>query len=98
LAIEAKLTEPNAMCLSTMTSENRPASRYVLLKGCSEKDGFTWFTNYNSRKGQELAVNPYAALTFWWGDIESSVRIEGKVEKVSPEESDEYFKIRPRGA
>ena len=87
----AKVTEPNAMCLSTITTQNRPASRFVLLKDFSEEAGFTWFTNYNSRKGEELAINPFAALNFWWGDMERSVRIEGKVEMVSKEESDEYF-------
>ena len=97
-AVEARVTEPNAMCLSTIGADNRPKSRYVLLKGFSVEEGFVWFTNYDSRKGQELAQNPYAALTFWWGDLERSVRIEGKVSKVSAEESDEYFQKRPRGA
>ncbi len=90
-AVAAKVTEPNAMCLSTVTSENRPASRFVLLKEFSEEKGFVWFTNYNSRKGQELAQNPYAALNFWWGDMERSVRIEGKVAKIPSEDSDAYF-------
>lgn len=79
------------MCLSTVTKDNRPASRYVLLKEFSEKDGFVWYTNYNSRKGTEILDNPYAALNFWWGDLERSVRIEGKVEKVSEIESNTYF-------
>lgn len=80
-AVNAKVTEPNAMCLSTVTKDNRPASRFVLLKEFTE-EGFVWFTNYNSRKGCELENNPYAALNFWWGDLERSVRIEGKVEKI----------------
>lgn len=78
------------MCLSTVTKDNRPSSRYVLLKGWSEQ-GFVWYTNYNSRKGVELENNPFANLVFWWGDMERSVRIEGKVEKVPAQESDEYF-------
>ena len=90
-AIAAKVTEPNAMCLSTVTKENRPASRFVLLKECSEAEGFVWYTNYDSRKGEELSGNPFAALNFWWGDMERSVRVEGKVSKVPETQSDEYF-------
>jgi pyridoxamine 5'-phosphate oxidase len=87
------------MCLSTVNAQNRPASRYVLLKTFNEADGsFVWFTNYESKKGKDLAQNPNAALVFWWGDMERSVRIEGVVEKVSAEESDTYFAVRPRGA
>lgn len=96
-AIEAKTVEPNAMCLSTCDSDGRPSARYVLLKGLDER-GFTWYTNYESRKGQELASNPHAALTFWWGELERSVRVEGQVERVSEEESDKYFHSRPRGS
>eukprot|EP01037_Dinobryon_pediforme_P033060 gene33060-38327_t len=95
-ACDAKVLEPNAMCLSTCLN-NKPSSRYVLLKGF-DKDGFVWFTNYESRKGDELAQNPNACLTFWWGDLERSVRIEGVVEKVSVEESTAYFHSRPRGS
>lgn len=96
-AIATKVLEPNAMCLSTCDEHNRPSARYVLLKGFDEH-GFVWYTNYQSRKGQQISVNPYAALTFWWGDLERSVRIEGQVEKVSDEESDTYFHSRPRGS
>ena len=78
------------MCLSTVAADNRPSARFVLLKGFSE-NGFLWFSNYDSRKGQELEQNPFAALTFWWGDMERSVRIEGKVHKLSAAESDAYF-------
>ena len=85
------------MCLSTVTSEGRRASRYVLCKK-ADNDGFVWFTNYDSRKGDELAKNPFGAIVFWWGDMERSVRIEGKVEKISAEESDAYFIRRPRDA
>lgn len=95
-AIESKVIEPNAMCLSTC-SNNKPSARYVLLKGYDER-GFVWYTNYQSRKSQDLLENPYAAVTFWWGDLERSVRIEGRVEKVSNEESDRYFQSRPRGS
>ncbi len=84
------------MCLSTVTKENRPASRYVLLKGHGE-DGFVWYTNYNSRKGDELLNNPYAALVLWWGDMERSIRIEGKVERLTDKENDDYFNKRHRG-
>ena len=69
----------------------------VLLKG-QDAGGFVWYTNYESRKGQEIAENPFGALTFWWGPLEKSIRIEGKIEKVAAEESDEYFQVRPRGA
>jgi len=86
------------MCLSTVTKDNRPSSRYVLLKGLDDHNRFQWYTNYESRKANELLNNPYASLTFWWGDMERSIRIEGKVEKVSAQESDEYFAKRPRGA
>jgi len=85
------------MCLSTVGPDNRPSSRYVLLKVCSHQ-GFVWFTNYESHKGHDLEQNPYASLVFWWAELERSVRVEGKVEKVSAEESDNYFNMRPRGA
>jgi pyridoxamine 5'-phosphate oxidase len=88
--------EPNAMCLSTCQN-NKPSARYVLLKGCDES-GFIWYTNYNSRKSEDLLANPNAALTFWWGPLERSVRIEGVVERISEEESDAYFRVRPRGS
>jgi pyridoxamine 5'-phosphate oxidase len=96
-AIHSKTTEPNAMCLSTCVN-NVPSSRYVLLKGFDENKGFMWFTNYQSRKSQELITNPHAAINFWWGELERQVRIEGIVEKCSSEESDHYFRQRPRGS
>ncbi len=95
-ACRLNVLEPNAMCLATCQN-NKPSSRYVLLKGYDES-GFVWYTNYNSRKSSDLSANPNAALTFWWGPLERSVRIEGVVEKVSAEESDAYFKVRPRGS
>lgn len=95
-ARQANILEPNAMCVSTC-SNNRPTSRIVLMKEFNES-GFVWFTNYNSRKGRDLAANPVAAATFWWGELERSVRIEGSVTKVSDAESDAYFTSRPRGS
>jgi pyridoxamine 5'-phosphate oxidase len=92
-AVKANVLEPNAMCLSTVSALGRPSSRYVLLKGY-DKRGFVWYTNYNSRKSSELSGG-FAAVTFWWGDLERQIRIEGKVEKVSSEESDAYFNSRP---
>lgn len=93
-AIAAETPEPTAMCLSTASSDGRPSSRMVLLKGF-DHDGFVFYTNYNSRKGRELAENPYAALTFFWPELERQVRITGLSHKVTSEESDEYFKSRP---
>lgn len=93
-AIHESLHEPNAMVLSTAVN-NRPSSRVVLLKGISE-GGFVFYTNYNSKKGRELIENPVASLNFHWAQQERQVRIEGKVEKVSAQESDEYFDSRPR--
>jgi pyridoxamine-phosphate oxidase len=94
-ASAAGLYEPNAMCLATCTREGRPSSRMVLLKNVSDK-GFSFFTNYGSRKAGELTDNPFASLTFWWGPLNRSVRIEGRVSRVSAAESDEYFASRPR--
>ncbi|GAB5032203.1 pyridoxamine 5-phosphate oxidase [Nannochloropsis oceanica] len=109
-AVAAKVVEPNAMCLSTVSADGKPSGRYVLLKGLDDR-GFVWYTNYQSRKGQELAAaafhvdgvdapaaGPPACLTFWWGDLERSVRIEGTVERVAEAESQAYFNSRPRGS
>lgn len=96
-ALEAQLREPNAMTLATVTADGRPAARVVLLKGFDQR-GFVFYTNYTSRKGQELAQTPFAALVFWWADLERQVRVEGAVEKVVAQESDEYFCSRPRGS
>src|SRR5450830_1730749 len=93
-AVTAQVPEPNAMTVATVASNLRPSTRVVLIKGYDER-GITWFTNYDSRKGQELAGNPYAALQFHWVELERVVRIEGIVEKVSTEESDTYFHSRP---
>ncbi|MDR3370777.1 pyridoxamine 5'-phosphate oxidase [Rhodoferax sp.] len=93
-AIQAEVPEPNAMTLATVGSNLRPSTRVVLIKGFDER-GIVWFTNYESRKGQQLAGNPYAALQFHWVELERVVRVEGIVEKVSAEESDTYFHSRP---
>ena len=96
-ALVAEVIEPNAMNLSTATPDGKPTSRIVLLKGLDEK-GFTFFTNYHSDKGQLLAINPFASLTFFWAELERQVRISGVIEKVSHKESDIYFASRPKGS
>lgn len=93
-ALKAEIPEPNAMTLATVSSELRPSTRVVLIKAYDER-GLVWFTNYDSRKGRELAGNPFAALQFHWVELERVVRIEGRVEKISEEESDQYFHSRP---
>ncbi|RRD66431.1 pyridoxamine 5'-phosphate oxidase [Comamonadaceae bacterium OH2310_COT-174] len=93
-AVQAQLHEPNAMTLATVGSDLRPSARIVLLKGHDAR-GLVWFTNYHSRKGQELAGNPQAALLFYWGPLQRSVRIEGVVEKIADEDSASYFDSRP---
>src|SRR3954452_20173854 len=93
-AITAEVPEPNAMTLATVASDMRPSTRIVLVKGYDER-GIVWYTNYDSRKGRELAGNPFAALQFHWVELERVVRIEGTVEKVSATESDAYFASRP---
>jgi pyridoxamine 5'-phosphate oxidase len=93
-AIEAKLTEPNAMTLATVGADGRPSTRVVLIKGFDAR-GIVWYTNYASRKGRELALHAAAALQFHWVELERVVRIEGHVERVSAQESDAYFATRP---
>jgi pyridoxamine 5'-phosphate oxidase len=93
-AISSEVPEPNAMTVATVGSDLRPSTRVVLIKGYDDR-GIVWYTNYASRKGQELAGNPFAALQFHWVELERVVRIEGVVEKVSDAESDEYFHSRP---
>ncbi|ALM52536.1 pyridoxamine 5'-phosphate oxidase [Halomonas huangheensis] len=97
LARDADPDDANAMTLATADSQGLPHARVVLLKGFDER-GMVFFTNYNSHKGSELANVPKAALTFWWPRLSRQVRIEGSVERVSEEESDEYFSSRPRGS
>lgn len=96
-AIEAKIPEPNAMVLATSTANGRPSARVVLLKEV-ESEGFVFYTNYESRKGRELAENPHAALVFNWLELHRQVRVEGLVEKVSGDTSTEYFQSRPKGS
>ena len=93
-AIAGAIPEPNAMTLSTVGSDLRPSSRIVLIKGYDER-GIVWYSNYGSRKGQELAGNPYAALQFHWIELERVVRIEGLTEKVEDALSDAYYASRP---
>jgi pyridoxamine 5'-phosphate oxidase len=93
-AIAAEVPEPTAMSLSTVDTQGRPSSRMVLLKGF-DASGFVFFTNYNSRKGRDLAGNPHTALNFFWAELERQVRITGRAGKVSEAESDEYFQTRP---
>ena len=93
-AIKAALPEPNALTLATADRTGRPFARVVLLKDCNA-DGFVFYTNYRSDKGQQLAENPHAALVFLWLELERQVRVEGIVSKVSPAESETYFRSRP---
>jgi pyridoxamine 5'-phosphate oxidase len=93
-AVAAGVPEPEAMTLSTATPDGRPSARVVLLRGFDAR-GFCFFTNYESRKGRELAANPQAAVTFHWAELERQVRIEGRVERTTPAESDSYFMSRP---
>lgn len=93
-AINAEVAEPNAMTVATVGNDLRPSTRIVLIKGYDAR-GIVWYTNYDSRKGKELAGNPFAALQFHWVELERVVRIEGRVERVSAEESDAYFHSRP---
>jgi len=93
-ALDAQVPEPNAMTLATVSTEGRPSTRIVLVKGFDAR-GLVWYTNYESRKGRELAGNGWAALQFHWVELERVVRIEGRVEKVGAAESDAYFQSRP---
>ncbi|MEO8960409.1 MAG: pyridoxamine 5'-phosphate oxidase [Ginsengibacter sp.] len=93
-AIDSKIDEPNAMSLATATASGKPSVRTVLLKGIKE-NGFMFFTNYQSRKGKEIEENPYVSLLFFWKELERQVRIEGSIQKLSTEDSDEYFSERP---
>jgi pyridoxamine 5'-phosphate oxidase len=96
-AVAASLADPNAFTLATCTPDGWPTARAVLLKGLDAR-GFTFFTNYDSRKGRELEANPRAAMVFLWQALERQVRVEGTVEVVTATESDEYFAVRPLGS
>jgi pyridoxamine 5'-phosphate oxidase len=96
-ALAAEVPEANAMSVSTAGKNGRPSSRILLIKDVDAR-GFTWFTNYNSRKGLDLRENPYAALLFYWIELERQVRIEGRVERLTAAENDSYFYSRPVGS
>ncbi|MEP7084229.1 MAG: pyridoxamine 5'-phosphate oxidase [Betaproteobacteria bacterium] len=96
-AIAAQVPEPTAMTLATVAADGKPSARIVLLKGC-DAGGFVFYTNYRSRKGEELAGNGFASLVFLWKELERQVRVEGRVEQVSAAESDAYFASRPLGS
>ncbi len=96
-ALDSQIKEANAMTIATVDAQGKPAARIVLLKGFDE-NGFIFYTNYDSRKGQELAANPNIAVVFFWKDLERQIRIEGIVEKVAPEISLNYFHSRPKGS
>ena len=96
-AIGSNIDEVNAMTLATATTDGKPSSRIVLLKGYTEA-GFTFFSNYNSHKGQQIANNPFVALVFFWKELERQIRIEGSIEKLNDVDSDAYFKSRPTGS
>lgn len=93
-AITGDFYDPTAFVLSTSTKDGKPSSRVLLLKGFNE-NGFVFYTNYESRKGEELSENPYASMLFFWDKFERQIRIEGSIEKLTTEESDEYFQKRP---
>jgi pyridoxamine 5'-phosphate oxidase len=93
----AKLLEPNAMTLSTVSAEGRPSGRIVLLKELTAEE-FIFYTNYTSRKGRELEANPFVSLTFYWAELERQVRVEGRARRVSREKSEAYFQRRPKGS
>lgn len=97
LAITENLPEPNAMMLATAALDAKPSARMVLLRGADER-GFVFFSNYASRKGQELEDNPFAALVFFWQPLHRQIRIEGRVARIPAQESDAYFSTRPRGS
>lgn len=96
-AVQSELDEINAMTLATASATGKPSARIMLLKSVSEA-GFVFFTNYNSQKGKELLENPRACLVFFWKELERQIRITGEVQKVSADESDEYFNSRPEGS
>lgn len=96
-ALQANVLQANAMTLATVAADGHPSARVVLLRRF-DAEGFCFYTNYESRKGQELAQNPWAALVFWWGPLSRQVRVEGHVERLSDAESDAYFHSRPRGS
>ncbi len=98
-ALKSEILEPNAMTLATVSDEGKPSARIVLLKGIhTEGYGFVFYTNYDSKKGQQMAVNPHVALCFNWLDLQRQIRIEGTVEKISSDISADYFSSRPKAS
>lgn len=96
-ALASGIVEPNAMLLSTADADGRPSARVVLLKDIDDS-GLSFYTNYNSRKADDIAANPRVSLTFWWQELERQVRVEGRAEQLAESESDLYFASRPRGS
>jgi len=96
-ALASGIVEPNAMLLSTADADGRPSARVVLLKDIDDR-GLSFYTNYNSRKADDIAANPRVSLTFWWQELERQVRVEGRAEQLAESESDLYFASRPRGS
>lgn len=94
-AMQAEIPDPNAFILSTASAQGKPSGRVLLLRDYSSS-GFVFYTNYNSRKGRDIESNPFASITFFWQQLERQVRIEGKLQKLAPEKSNEYFNSRPR--
>jgi len=97
MALEANLPDANAMTLATVNAEGKPTARILLLKDYSD-DGYCFFTNYESKKGEDLKQNPYAAMVFFWPQLEKQIRIEGRIEKLKSDYSDQYFMARPVGS
>ncbi|MBS7812163.1 pyridoxamine 5'-phosphate oxidase [Roseococcus pinisoli] len=96
-AEKSEPNDPNALCLATSTPEGRPSARMVLLKGHDDR-GFVFYTNLESRKGEQLAANPFAAMCFHWKSLRRSIRVEGQIESVTDAEADAYYATRPRGS
>ena len=97
-AVDQQVMEPNAMSLATVSQNGQPTVRVVLFKGLTERSGISFYTNYQSRKGKDLLANPFAAVVFCWLPLARQIRIEGRIVKLSPEESESYFHSRPRGS
>ncbi len=96
-ALQSEVLEVNAMALATATPEGRPSVRIVLLRGLDQR-GLSFFTNYESRKAREIEANPFGSMVFFWHEVERQVRVEGRIERVSADESDRYFESRPAGS
>lgn len=97
-AVKAEMLEPNAMSLATVSPNGQPTLRVVLFKGLTDNNGLSFYTNYDSRKAKDIAKNPFGALLFCWLPMVRQIRIEGRIQKLSPEQSEQYFHSRPRGS